>query len=118
MKKTMEKKTSDKLNNDPHRVANYEGWVEDMAMNEDKIFLDQLLDKICSPREQDIIRRFYGFGAPRQTLYEIAKDYNFTHDRARMIRVNGVRKIKDFVFYGRQYRSIISWQNQLSQLRS
>jgi RNA polymerase primary sigma factor len=51
--------------------------------------LDQL-----TPREADILRKFFGIGVPEKTLEEIGIEFNLTRERVRQIKEKAIRKLK------------------------
>ncbi|MBI4149159.1 sigma-70 family RNA polymerase sigma factor [Candidatus Woesearchaeota archaeon] len=68
--------------------------VEDRLTAED--FRTDLTDalSILSPREADIIRRYYGIGQEPKTLEEIGKAYSLTKERIRMIKERAIRHLR------------------------
>jgi RNA polymerase primary sigma factor len=55
--------------------------------------IDRALDQL-TPREADILRKFFGIGAPEKTLEEIGIEFNLTRERVRQIKEKAIRKLK------------------------
>ena len=70
--------------------------VEDIAMKNDlKTIVRNLLDKVLSPKEADIIRRRMGIDYNYiQTLEQIGLVYGVTRERIRQIEEKAIRKLK------------------------
>ena len=68
--------------------------VEDKLTAED--FRTDLTDalSILSPREADIVRRYYGIGREPKTLEEIGKVYSLTKERIRVIKERAIRHLR------------------------
>ena len=47
-----------------------------------------------TPREADILRKFFGIGVPEKTLEEIGVELNLTRERVRQIKEKAIRKLK------------------------
>ena len=47
-----------------------------------------------SPREADIIRKFFGIGVPEKTLEEIGIEFHLTRERVRQIKEKAIRHLK------------------------
>ena len=47
-----------------------------------------------TPREADIIRKFFGISVPEKTLEEIGIELNLTRERVRQIKEKAIRKLK------------------------
>ena len=47
-----------------------------------------------TPREADIIRKFFGIGVPEKTLEEIGEEFNLTRERVRQIKEKAIRRLK------------------------
>ena len=47
-----------------------------------------------TPREADIIRKFFGIGAPEKTLEEIGIEFHLTRERVRQIKEKAIRRLK------------------------
>lgn len=55
--------------------------------------IDRALDQL-TPREADILRKFFGIGVPEKTLEEIGIEFNLTRERVRQIKEKAIRKLK------------------------
>ena len=47
-----------------------------------------------TPREADIIRKFFGIGVPEKTLEEIGEEFHLTRERVRQIKAKAIRRLK------------------------
>ena len=47
-----------------------------------------------TPREADILRKFFGIGVPEKTLEEIGEELNLTRERVRQIKETAIRRLK------------------------
>ncbi len=47
-----------------------------------------------TPREADIIRKFFGIGVPEKTLEEIGIEFHLTRERVRQIKEKAIRRLK------------------------
>ncbi len=47
-----------------------------------------------TPREADIIRKFFGIGVPEMTLEEIGEEFNLTRERVRQIKEKAIRRLR------------------------
>ena len=47
-----------------------------------------------TPREADIIRKFFGIGVPEKTLEEIGIEFQLTRERVRQIKEKAIRRLK------------------------
>ena len=47
-----------------------------------------------TPREADIIRKFFGIGVPEKTLEEIGEELHLTRERVRQIKEKAIRRLK------------------------
>ena len=47
-----------------------------------------------TPREADIIRKFFGIGVPEKTLEEIGEEFHLTRERVRQIKEKAIRRLK------------------------
>ena len=47
-----------------------------------------------TPREADIIRKFFGIGVPEKTLEEIGIELKLTRERVRQIKEKAIRRLK------------------------
>lgn len=61
-------------------------------MAEQKV-MKELIEKTLDPREQEIIKRRYGFYGEKYTLDESAKPYGLTRERVRQIENRAIRKL-------------------------
>ncbi|HLD07349.1 MAG TPA: sigma factor-like helix-turn-helix DNA-binding protein [Candidatus Nanoarchaeia archaeon] len=68
--------------------------VEDRLTAED--FRTDLTDtlSVLSPREADIVRRYYGIGREPETLEEIGKVYSLTRGRTQFIKETAIRRLR------------------------
>ena len=55
--------------------------------------IDRALEQL-TPREADILRKFFGIGVPEKTLEEIGIEFNLTRERVRQIKEKAIRKLK------------------------
>ena len=55
--------------------------------------IDRALEQL-TPREADILRKFFGIGVPEKTLEEIGIELNLTRERVRQIKEKSIRKLK------------------------
>ena len=46
-----------------------------------------------TPREADILRKFFGIGVPEKTLEEIGEELNLTRERVRQIKEKAIRRL-------------------------
>jgi RNA polymerase primary sigma factor len=46
-----------------------------------------------TPREADILRKFFGIGVPEKTLEEIGDELHLTRERVRQIKEKAIRKL-------------------------
>lgn len=88
-----------------------EGYVDCIcAGNEDSPFCklhqeslkyetDRALEQL-TPREANILRKFWGIGVPEKTLEEIGIEFNLTRERVRQINEKAIRKLKISARYG------------------
>ena len=47
-----------------------------------------------TPREADIIRKFFGIGVPEKTLEEIGEEFHLTRERVRQIKEKAIRRLQ------------------------
>ncbi|MCQ2335445.1 MAG: RNA polymerase sigma factor RpoD/SigA [Paludibacteraceae bacterium] len=47
-----------------------------------------------SPREAEIIRKFFGIGVPEKTLEEIGEEFHLTRERVRQIKEKAIRRLR------------------------
>lgn len=55
--------------------------------------IDRALDTL-TPREADIIRKFFGIGVPEKTLEEIGEEFHLTRERVRQIKEKAIRRLR------------------------
>ena len=55
--------------------------------------IDRALEQL-TPREADILRKFFGIGVPEKTLEEIGIELNLTRERVRQIKEKAIRRLK------------------------
>ena len=55
--------------------------------------IDRALETL-TPREADIIRKFFGIGMPEMTLEEIGDELNLTRERVRQIKEKAIRRLR------------------------
>jgi len=55
---------------------------------------NRVMKKSLSIKEADIIRRYYGFDGPAETLEMIGENYGLTRERIRQIKTKAIRKIR------------------------
>ena len=55
--------------------------------------IDRALEQL-TPREADIIRKFFGIGVPEKTLEEIGIEFHLTRERVRQIKEKAIRHLK------------------------
>ena len=48
-----------------------------------------------TPREADILRKFFGIGMPEKTLEEIGEELNLTRERVRQIKEKAILRLKN-----------------------
>ncbi len=56
--------------------------------------IDRALDQL-TPREADIIRKFFGIGVPEKTLEEIGEEFHLTRERVRQIKEKAIRRLRN-----------------------
>ncbi|MBQ7209941.1 MAG: RNA polymerase sigma factor RpoD/SigA [Paludibacteraceae bacterium] len=56
--------------------------------------IDRALETL-TPREADIIRKFFGIGMPEMTLEEIGDELNLTRERVRQIKEKAIRRLRN-----------------------
>ena len=47
-----------------------------------------------TPREADILRKFFGIGTPEKTLEEIGDEFHLTRERVRQIKEKAIHKLE------------------------
>ena len=55
--------------------------------------IDRALDTL-TPRENDIVRMFFGIGGPEMTLEEIGSTFGLTRERVRQIKEKAIRRLR------------------------
>ena len=75
--------------------------VNEDSPNADRGLLNESLSKeveralaTLTPREAEIIRKFFGIGMPEKTLEEIGDDLHLTRERVRQIKEKAIRKLQ------------------------
>jgi RNA polymerase primary sigma factor len=68
--------------------------------NESRITIKNLLKRLGN-RERQIIQRFYGINAKEETLSSIGDYYGLTRERARQIKENTVKHLRDLLKSGK-----------------
>ena len=75
--------------------------VNEDSPNADHILINESLSReidralaTLTPREADIIRKFFGIGVPEKTLEEIGIELDLTRERVRQIKEKSIRKLK------------------------
>lgn len=73
----------------------------DDSPNADRTLINESLSKeieraLCTltPREADIIRKFFGIGVPEKTLEEIGEEFHLTRERVRQIKEKAIRRLR------------------------
>lgn len=73
----------------------------DDSPNADRGLINESLSKeidralaTLTPREADIIRKFFGIGVPEKTLEEIGEEFHLTRERVRQIKEKAIRRLK------------------------
>ena len=78
----------DVMPNDDSPIAD-RGLINESLSRE----IDRALDTL-TPREADIIRKFFGIGVPEKTLEEIGEEFHLTRERVRQIKEKAIRRLK------------------------
>ena len=65
--------------------------------------LYDVLKKVLTPREHDIINRTYGLFGPSETYTNIAKDYHVTIERIRQLVNSSINKVKTYLIENNIY---------------
>jgi RNA polymerase primary sigma factor len=75
--------------------------VNEDSPNADHTLIDESLSReidralaTLTPREADIIRKFFGIGVPEKTLEEIGIEFRLTRERVRQIKEKAIRRLK------------------------
>jgi RNA polymerase primary sigma factor len=75
--------------------------VNEDSPNADRGLINESLSKevdralaTLTPREAEIIRKFFGIGIPEKTLEEIGDDLHLTRERVRQIKEKAIRKLQ------------------------
>ncbi|MBQ4509050.1 MAG: RNA polymerase sigma factor RpoD/SigA [Paludibacteraceae bacterium] len=75
--------------------------VNEDSPNADRGLINESLSKeveralaTLTPREAEIIRKFFGIGMPEKTLEEIGDDLHLTRERVRQIKEKAIRKLQ------------------------
>ena len=75
--------------------------VNEDSPNADHILINESLSReidralaTLTPREADIIRKFFGIGVPEKTLEEIGIELDLTRERVRQIKEKAIRRLK------------------------
>lgn len=73
----------------------------DDSPNADRGLINESLSKeidralaTLSPREAEIIRKFFGIGVPEKTLEEIGEEFHLTRERVRQIKEKAIRRLR------------------------
>lgn len=73
----------------------------DDSPNADRGLINESLSKeidralaTLSPREAEIIRKFFGIGVPEKTLEEIGDEFHLTRERVRQIKEKAIRRLR------------------------
>ena len=72
---------------------------KDAEKQEESVMVHKVYDDLChcvsmlDEREQAVIKRYFGLGAPHVTMAEIAADLQLKRERVRQIRDKALRKI-------------------------
>ena len=78
-----------------HVLEDNHNDIWDYEDNEyNKKYVKTLLSHL-SPREQDVLRKFYGIDVREETLESIGEYHGLTRERARQIKEKAVRKLRD-----------------------
>ena len=78
----------DVMPNDDSPIAD-RGLINESLSSE----IDRALATL-TPREADIIRKFFGIGVPEKTLEEIGEEFHLTRERVRQIKEKAIRRLK------------------------
>ena len=73
----------------------------DDSPNADRGLINESLSKeidralaTLTPREADIIRKFFGIGMPEKTLEEIGEELHLTRERVRQIKEKAIKRLR------------------------
>ncbi len=76
---------------------------EETMRNIDNEILDELLDKVLTPRESYVLKKRYGFYDNKEfTLEEIGKELHVTRERIRQVEAKGRKKLE--LYYKRHFK--------------
>lgn len=70
-------------------ILSADGWLINESLS---IEVNRALQTL-SPREVDILRKFFGIGTPEKTLDEIGDEFQLTPERVRQIKEKAIRKL-------------------------
>ena len=68
---------------------------DDKLIEESEKHMIDAIIKRLTPREQDIIRMYFGIGTDAMTLDNIASKFGLTNERARQLKDNAIRNLKN-----------------------
>tara|TARA_R110000751_G_scaffold160961_3_gene266631 strand:+ start:166 stop:999 length:834 start_codon:yes stop_codon:yes gene_type:complete len=70
--------------------------LQDEAVEEDQrnSMLNELMDRVLTVQQKDVLVRYFGMGHVPHTLEEIALDYKLTRERIRQIKVIALKKLR------------------------
>ena len=71
-----------------------ECYADDIFYYESLFIEVQSALNLLTPREADIIRKFFGIGVPEKTLEELGIELNLMRERVRQIKEKAIRKLK------------------------
>ena len=72
---------------------NLDGDEEWLADDKRREMLAELMEKL-TPKEREVVRRYYGVGCEAVTVMELAKELGVTPERVRQILTKAVNKLK------------------------
>lgn len=71
--------------------------------------LDEALRRLLTPREAQVLRLRFGLGDGRErTLCELGIEFDISHERARQIESEAIRKLRKAVPFRRQFRDYLA----------
>jgi len=76
----------------------------------------EIINNIFEPlnlRERDVLFRRFGFQGNKETLEDLALDYNVSRERIRQIQESALRKIKPLILQERQVNEILEYSRKL-----
>lgn len=90
-------KTIEESNDTLHYLV-YDEAVDTSDKELAKFILNDIMPKILTKQELDIVKRRYGFGENEQgeTLHTISKSYSITRERIRQIQLTALRKLRKY----------------------